>query len=932
MKHIVLLLLLAIHLADVFAQRTSKHAEDQARVASLSVKKPALDTCVFTKWPSVENPAISNDGNYVLYAIRYEPYGMDPVRGTLIIQAIHENWKMEIPDVLPSSTKAITTNSQTAIFLNKNDSLGIVRLGRQAIEYIPQVSAFSLIMQGDNELLVFQLNTQAKELQIRNLASGNGQSFTNVNEYLFSQDGNALVLISNSKKDSTISQSLKWITLANGTGKTIWEGTGAGDLVLDAAGIQLAFTVEGKINNSQEKSIWYYRVGTDEAIELTNNQSAGIDKNVQLSTIDRFTKDGCRLFFNLIEKKGPKPKPDAVKVDIWSYTDAVLQSQQLKELDPKSYKAVIQISNRRILRLQQENEIALILSERKAGGDDFLFMLKDNDGYFQAERYWNASVQPSYNLVSIRTGERKQIAKTIINYEISPGGRYAIGYDLAMKDIYAYELSNNVIHNITASLPIPTGSDEYDRPWLTRYRGLQAANWLPNDRALLVYDEFDIWQIDPLGKEKPINLTNGYGRRNKIVLRLLNIYSGNIVSNNERLIVSAFNQLNKYDGFFRITIGQKENPELLSIGPYNYAPSLFEQGIIKARDAVIYLVRRQSATQSPNYFWTKDFKTFTPVSTEYPEKDYNWLKAELVSFTTLNGRKEQAVLYKPENFNPSKKYPVIIYSYERISQDLNRYQKPGGDGNGGSLDISWFVSHGYIVFTPDIHYTIGETGKSAYNSIVAARNFISNYKWVDAKHIGIQGHSFGGYETNYVVTHSSSFAAAVSSSGATDFISYYGGVEEPWGGGSHQFQIEVAQYRIGASLWDRQDLYIQNSPIFYASTVRTPLLMVSNKQDGRVPFMQGVELFTALRRLGKRAWMLQYDEGSHGLGGKNYRDYLIRMTQFFDYYLKEAPAPKWMTEGIPAKMKGIDSGLELEPSGVKPGPGLLILRSGKLKK
>jgi len=921
MKYIVLLLLLANHSVGVFAQGNTQYTTHQSRATSLRIEKPALDTSVFTKWSSVESPAISNDGNYVLYGIRFEPYGRDPVSGTLIIQAIHESWKMEIPNVLPYSAKAITTNSQIAIFLNKNDSLGIVRLGRQVIEYIPHVSAFSLIMQRDSEFLVFQLDTPTKELQIRNLASGHDQSFTNVNGYLFGQDGNPLVLISNSKKDSTISQSLKWITLANGTDKTIWEGTGAGNLVLDKAGSQLAFTVEKKINNSQEKSIWYYHAGTDKAIELANNQSAGIDKNVQLSTIERFTKDGYRLFFNLIEKDDPKPKPDAVKVDIWSYTDAVLQSQQLKELDPKSYKAVIQIGNRRILRLQQENEIAPILSESEAGGDDFLFTLKDNDGYFQAERYWNAAVRPSYNLVSVITGERNPMPKTIINYGMSPGRKYAIGYDHAMRDIYTYELSTNVTHNITVSLPIPLGSVEYDRPWLVKYRGLQTANWLANDSALLVYDQFDIWQIDPLGKGKSINLTNGYGRKNKIIFRLIDIYSGNVVSTNEKLIVRAFNQLTKYSGFFRITIGKKENPELLSMEAFNYDPAALEQGIVKARDADIYLVRRQSATRSPNYFWTKNFKNFTPVSAQYPEKNYNWLMSKLVSFKTLDSRKEQAVLYKPENFDPKKKYPAIIYYYERMSQDLNLYQTPGGNGNGGSLDIAWFVSHGYIVFAPDIHYTIGETGQSAYNSIVAAGKFISNFPWVDAKHVGIQGHSFGGYETNYVVTHTGLFAAAVSSSGASDLISYYDGLEEPWGGGSHQFQVEIAQYRIGVSLWQRQDLYIKNSPIFGAFKVETPLLMVSNKQDGRVPFMQGVELFTALRRLGKKVWMLQYDKGSHGLGGQEYIDYLIRMTQFFDHYLKGSLAPKWMVEGIPAKMKGIDNGLELEPRGIEPIPG-----------
>ncbi len=176
--------------------------------------------------------------------------------------------------------------------------------------------------------------------------------------------------------------------------------------------------------------------------------------------------------------------------------------------------------------------------------------------------------------------------------------------------------------------------------------------------------------------------------------------------------------------------------------------------------------------------------------------------------------------------------------------------------------------------------------------------------------MAIQGHSFGGFETNFIATNTDMFAAVVSSAGVCDNVSWYNSTMRR--GVSLQYMSEIGQARIGSSLWNSPELYIKNSPIYYANKVSSPLLMFHNKADGIVPFTQGVEFFSALRRLGKRAWMLQYDGEPHSLSDDQNRvDYTIRITQFFDHYLKDAPAPKWMIEGIPAKMKGIDNGLEL---------------------
>ncbi len=226
----------------------------------------------------------------------------------------------------------------------------------------------------------------------------------------------------------------------------------------------------------------------------------------------------------------------------------------------------------------------------------------------------------------------------------------------------------------------------------------------------------------------------------------------------------------------------------------------------------------------------------------------------------------------------------------------------------GDVNIPWFVSRGYLVFTPDIRYIIGQTGERVYNSVVSAAQYFSQTPWVDAAKMGINGHSFGGYETNYLVTHTSLFAAAATAAGPANFISHYGGIQgKIYRANSGQAMYETSQMRMSATLWQTPDLYIKNSPVFSIDKVTTPILIMHNKADDLVPWMQSVELFTGLRRLGKKAWMLQYDEGGHGIHGKEAEDFTIRLTQFFDHYLKNAPPPRWMTEGIPAKLKGIET-------------------------
>ena len=288
-------------------------------------------------------------------------------------------------------------------------------------------------------------------------------------------------------------------------------------------------------------------------------------------------------------------------------------------------------------------------------------------------------------------------------------------------------------------------------------------------------------------------------------------------------------------------------------------------------------------------------------------KDYNWGTAQVVKGRAYDGKESKGVLYVPENLDPSKKYPMLCVFYETGSEDLYRHYTM--EPSWSWVNYPFYVSRGYVIFVPDIHYAPGLPGESCYNYVCSgAEEMCRRYPWIDKERIGIDGQSWGGYQTAYLVTRTDMFACAGSGAPVANMTSAFGGIR--WeSGDSRQAQYEQGQSRIGRNLWEAPELYIQNSPLFHADRVTTPLLIMHNDQDGAVPWYQGIEMFMALRRLQKPVWMLQYNGEAHNIRArKNRKDITVRLQQFFDHYLKGDPMPKWMKEGIPAVRKGQELG------------------------
>ncbi|MFQ3593790.1 MAG: prolyl oligopeptidase family serine peptidase, partial [Gemmataceae bacterium] len=354
------------------------------------------------------------------------------------------------------------------------------------------------------------------------------------------------------------------------------------------------------------------------------------------------------------------------------------------------------------------------------------------------------------------------------------------------------------------------------------------------------------------------------------------------------VLLRAEQESNYDSGFYTLAPGNA--PKRLVFGPRAYTLISFKKNT--------HLLNISTFSDYPDLHVTDaEFHEIKKLSNLGEQtRKYIWGTAELVNYKNADGVPLQGILLKPDNFDPAKKYPMIVYIYERLSQNLHRFVEPRP---GTSINPSYYVSNGYLVLMPDIVYTVGYPGQSAVKCVLPAIERVVDRGYVNENAIGLQGHSWGGYQTAYLITQTTRFKAASAGAPVTNMTSAYGGIR--WGTGlPRQFQYERTQSRIGGSLWAYPTRFIENSPVFMADRVQTPLLMLHNDKDEAVPWQEGIQFYLALRRLDKEVYLFNYPGEAHGLRQrKNQLDYTIRLQQFFDHHLKGVPKPLWMVKGEP---------------------------------
>ena len=373
-------------------------------------------------------------------------------------------------------------------------------------------------------------------------------------------------------------------------------------------------------------------------------------------------------------------------------------------------------------------------------------------------------------------------------------------------------------------------------------------------------------------------------------------------------LLGDINEITKANGIFTLNLKTNKISSKLSVDTKNFRLSK------KASKSNNLIYTRQNFNEFPNIWITdKNFKQQLQIShTNSHKKDFKWGTVELIKWKAFDGVELEGLLYKPENFDPNKKYPLITYFYEKRSQTLHNFSVPTPSAS--IVNMPYLISNGYVAFIPDIVYQDGHPGNSAFNCIISGVEAVEKLGFIDSDKMALQGQSWGGYQTAYLVTKTNKFAAAMAGAPVSNMTSAYGGIR--WGSGLNRaFQYERTQSRIGKTLWEKGglELYIENSPLFFIDKIETPMLIMHNDNDGAVPWYQGIEYFMGLRRLQKPVWMLTYNNEAHNLKKvKNKQDLSIRMMQFFDHYLKGEKAPVWMTKGVDILSKKKHYGYELE--------------------
>jgi dipeptidyl aminopeptidase/acylaminoacyl peptidase len=758
--------------------------------------------------------------------------------------------------------------------------------------------------------------TDGTDLVLRNLITGEEKIFPLVSEYYFDKYGKKLLLeTTKNSKDSLSKASVLLIDLKNMQKKTI--STGGNDFKnfsFSEDGSQLAFVAE---RNAKPKELqkyyklWYYKDGMDTASMIADKNSVGMKIGMTVSEFGTtsFSKTGNRLFFGTAPIQAPRDTTlidfETAKLDIWNYKDDYLQTVQLNRLQrdlQENFLAVYDVNGNTITQLGSK-ELPTVIQTNEGDGDAFVGI---TDFGKRVEGQWTGNTLKDIYAINVTDGSKKLVIKDLNGFispqYISPTGKYIMWYDRKVKNYFIYD--GKETKNISAKIKVPLYDEDNDTPDYPSPYGVMG--WHEGDSAVYVYDRYDIWKVDPLLNLAPINyLDQSSGRINKITTRYVSTDpEKRFFKYNESLVIRRFSNENKKAQYAVFQPGVKLSGDYLQKNSFGFPT--------KAKNANVAIFTKENYNVSPNLYISQGdgiFLVDLPLSNlNLQQKDYNWGTAELIKWKAYTGKETQGIVYKPEDFDPKKKYPLICYFYETLSDGLYTYHPPSPTPS--RLNISFFVSRGYVVLAPDIHYGTGHPARDAYNHIVSGARYLVKQGYIDSTRMGIQGQSWGGIQVAQLVTMTKLFKAAWAGAPVANMTSAYGGIR--WESGvNRQFQYEKSQSRIGATLWEKPNLYIENSPLFHLPNVTTPLVIMANDADGAVPWYQGIELFTAMRRLNKKVWMLTYNGEAHNLvERRNRKDIQIREQQYFDWLLKDDVPPKWITEGVPAVKKGKDWGLE----------------------
>ena len=919
------ILLCALLLSSAILAQPARRPAPAPAVAPLTIND-------FDSWRSIASQSISADGHWLAYSVFPEvgngevvvvnlttmketriPAGALPIR-----DAVDPNAEpTETPAVVQGPRLEFSSNGAHLVFLAfpPKAEVDAARKAKKKPEEMPknnlvivatasgetftsgQVKLFQLPAE-DASVLAYQKDAKEKTLVIRNLNSGMERSIHETGEFTLSKDGKLVVYTVDAKQEDTngvysvaTSSDDAPVAIAQGKGqyaKLTWDDS------------QKLLAVVAVAEGSSKLLGW--KRGEQKVEEWVTPAIEGFRPRWQISTKGAvsFSSDGKRVFIGTVPPNRPTPKKAAggdeekAQFDLWHWKEDNVQTIQKVRANQQrdlSYQAVFNLESKTFVQLA---DLSVQRLTPNLQGD---FAFASDDRPYRISSEWDARADDVYFL-DTASGQRSLVArKARSGLNWSPDGRKAVYFD--GKDWVLVNVKDTVTLKLTNNVGVRFDNEDDDHPRAPGPHGI--GGWTKDSEWVLLYDKYDVWQFAMDGSIARM-ITRGLGRQNKIQFRYdavrpvqgarANTGRDPGIDNGKLLLLRGESLADYSTGYWTGSFDFDGEPKKLMWGPKNY------KAVLRAKDSGAIVFTAASFKEPPDLYLTDvEFskpKQVTKLSMQVSK--YEWGTAELIDFRNLDGTPLKALLEKPANFDPKKKYPMIVYIYERRSNELHNFPTPRPTN---SINAAFYTSNGYVVLQPDIIYKTGAPGMSSLQCVMPAVDAAVRLGFIDEANIGIQGHSWGGYQIAYMVTKTNRFKAASAGAPVANMTSAYDGIR--YGSGlPRQFQYERDQSRIGGSLWEYPMRYIENSPVFAADKVETPLLMIHNDADDAVPWTQGIEFFLALRRNGKEAYLFNYNGEPHNLRKRaNQKDYTMRLKQYFDFYLKGAPKPDWMERGIP---------------------------------
>ncbi len=578
---------------------------------------------------------------------------------------------------------------------------------------------------------------------------------------------------------------------------------------------------------------------------------------------------------------------DTPSLILWHWKDPRLQSQQIvQEQADKSYSylSAYRLAEGKFIRLADDSLRTVNIAPHDRYGYG-----TDNHRYEQQSSYNGRNFTDVYT-VDLRSGERRRVLERHLGSTLaSPDGSMLLHFGMDTS-FHVLDMATGQSRSITRGVPTVFGDTADDHNNLVP-PPFAPMGWSNDGSSVLLSDGWDVWKVPTRGGNA-VNLTVDGSRTQKHYQRRYGFDSREKgVDMASPLYFATYGEWTKKEGIAKVEPGRTGARDLM----WGDAKVQF----VKARDVEVYLYTRQTYVDFPNYYVAdatlSGGKQITDANPQ--QRQVAWSPGvRLIDYTSAKGDRLQGALYLPANYEPGKTYPLLVTIYEKRSQNMHLYAAPNETR---APNPTLYTSRGYAVLDPDIVYRVNDPGMSAVWCVVPAVKAAIATGIVDSADVGLWGHSWGGYQTAFLVTQTNLFKSAIAGAPLTDMVSMYSSIY--WNtGGANQGIFESSQGRFKGNVSENTEAYLRNSPVFHARNVTTPLIILHNDKDGAVDFNQGVTYYNTLRQLGKEVIMLEYAGENHGLARTtNQKDYAVRMGEWFDTYLMGAPAPDWMKGGIP---------------------------------